>query len=347
MRSALEMSDTLTPTSRSTDTINIVIRDVVLGDEHVDRIRKLSPQFTVKHDTSPQALRTAHIIYANDAQFDVSEAPKLRWVQLNTAAVGHLANTALAASGTPIANVRGAYTVDVAEMTIGLLLSLTRRLHVFGDLQQRKDWPAGEAPPQGESCDGKVLGIIGYGSIGREIARLAKAMGMTILACKRNPEQRRDSGYSRPHKGDPDGEIPVAWFSTEQMAEMLGQCDIAICTLPLTPSTIGIVGQREFAALPRGAYFINIGRGKVVDEDALVRSLRNGQLAGAALDVVSVEPLGPESPLWSVPNLIITPHVGSWTIRQTAMAVDVFIENLKRDLVGQELINLVDPRVGY
>lgn len=325
----------------------IVYLDVLLPEQEISRIQRLSPRLRVVKEPSAESLRQAQVVFTNSARFDVSQSPHLRWVQVNTAAVNQLAGTSLAASDVPVANVHGAYSSDVAEMTIGLLLAMTRKLPACHALQQQSAWPADDLNLEAYSCYGKTMGIIGYGSIGRHIGRMAQAMGMKILACRRNPSQRRDLGFCRPHAGDPHGAIPAAWFGEHEMSQMLRQSDIAVCTLPLTPDTAGAVGTAELEAMPRGSYFINIGRGRVVDEDALVSALNRGHLAGAALDVFAAEPLPATSPLWLTPNLVMTPHIGSWTSGQTQFAVDVFLENLRRDLAGEELINLVDLRAGY
>jgi len=332
--------------SQRTQQVNLLI-DMELPEPQVQRIGQVSHRVRIIQGLSNQSLRDADVIFTNGARFDVDRAPMLRWVQVNTDAVNQLADTSLAASDIPVANVHGAYSSDVAEMTIGLLLTLTRKLNACHAFQAKNQWPADDTLLEACSCHGQTIGIIGYGSIGRHIARLVQAMGMKVLACKRHPDFRRDTGYCRPHAGDPMGTIPAAWYGVEDMHDMLQQCHVAICTLPLTTATVGAIGTKQFAALPRGAYFINIGRGTVVDEDALAESLRSGHLAGAALDVFASEPLRTNSPLWSTSNLVITPHIGSWTSGQTQSAVDVLIENLRRDLAGEELINLVDLQAGY
>jgi phosphoglycerate dehydrogenase-like enzyme len=324
--------------------LNLVL-DLIPDARLIKAIGGISSRLNVIQGLSREALHRAHVIFTNSARFDPADAPSLRWVQLNTAAINHLAGTPLAASNITVANVHGAYSPDVAELTIGLMLSLTRQLHVFHDMQQQSHWPAEE--PLGNSCFGKTLGIVGYGSIGRHIARMASAMGMKILACKRNPEHRRDTGFCRPNAGDPAGLIPEAWYGINRMRDMLAESHVVICTLPFTPMTVKCIGAAEFAVMPRGAYFINIGRGGVVDELALMDVLRKGHLAAAALDVFKTEPLGKESPLWKLPNLVMTPHIASWSIDQTTYAVDVLIENLRRDLAGEELVNLVNLKDGY
>ena len=191
------------------------------------------------------------------------------------------------------------------------------------------------------------MGIIGYGSIGRQIAKIAQALGMKVLACKREPDKKCQTSYRIPGTGDPEGRIPEAWFGTDQLTLMLGRCDVAVITLPLTPATRGLVGKQELEALPSHAYVLNVGRGPVLDEAALIDSLQMGRLAGAALDVFDLEPLPVENPLWRLPNVLVMPHIASWTKLQSYRAAEVLIENLSRYLKGEPLINVIDKNSMY
>ena len=176
---------------------------------------------------------------------------------------------------------------------------------------------------------------------------MADAMGMTVLACKRNPDQRRDDAYLLPGTGDPDGKIPKAWFGADQITDMFRQSDVAMIALPHVPTTEGMIGKKELSALPRHAYVANVGRGAVMNEPELIEALKSGTIAGAALDVFVEEPLPSASPFWKMPNVLVMPHIASWTKMQSHRASGVLIENLKRDLGGQPLINLVDKKIMY
>jgi phosphoglycerate dehydrogenase-like enzyme len=191
------------------------------------------------------------------------------------------------------------------------------------------------------------MGIVGYGSIGRQIARLASAMGMTILACKRRPEKKSDDSYLLPGTGDPEGKLPKAWFGEKQITEMFRQSDFAMITLPHVETTERLIGKEQLAALPRHAYLANVGRGAVIDEPALVDALSSGAIAGAALDVFAEEPLPSNSPLWTMPHVLIMPHIASWTTMQATRAAGVLIDNIKRDLANRPLVNLIDKKLMY
>lgn len=325
-----------------------VLLDAPLPDRQRQRVHELSPDIELLEGLTPANLQRAQVIYTNKAPFDPEDAPRLRWVQVNTVGVNQVTGTPLADSGIPIANVRGAYSMAVAEEAFAMLLALTRHLHVAHKLQTERRWQGDLIRLQGDDCYGKTVGIVGYGSVGRQIARIAQAMGMRVLACKRRPEQHADTNFHLPNTGDPDGSIPDSrWFGTDEVAEMLRLSDVAVVTVPYTEGTRDLIGKAELESLPPGAYLINVGRGGVVDEAALLDCLQGGRLAGAGLDVFAEEPLPPDSPLWDAPNVIIMPHVGSYSAGAPGFAAEVLIENLARELSGRPLVNVVDFSLGY
>jgi phosphoglycerate dehydrogenase-like enzyme len=315
-----------------------LVIDAIIPPEQEQRVLTLSPQLTVLKGISPENLARAEVIYTIRGQFDPAAAPQLRWVQTNGVGVNHLVGSPIAQRGIPVANVCGAYSPAVAECAVGLLVTINRRFHLCHSLQAARQWPQSHASLAGRNCAGGRLGIIGYGSIGRHCARIAHGMGMKILALKRDPQVRKQEAvFSFPGAGDPEGQLPVAWFGMGQLPEMLGQCDAAIITLPLTEATRGFVGRAALAAMPPHAVLINVGRGGLLDEAALIEQLQQGRLGGAGLDVFATEPLPADSPLWTLPNVVITPHIASYTDDQLQLAAEVLIENLRRDLAGRPL----------
>jgi phosphoglycerate dehydrogenase-like enzyme len=314
-------------------------------------ILQLSPRINLLHanghGVAKDRLSQADVIYTEDADFDPADAPRLRWVQTNSAAINHLAEKPIFRCSVPLANVSGAYSIAVAEFAVGMLIAVSRRIPLGCRYQSERRWPEDYAPFCGEDLCGKTMGIVGYGSIGRHIAGISQAMGMTVLACKRNPAIRRDTSYQLPGMGDPDGNIPRAWFGVKQIAEMFRRSDVVIVSLPHTRDTENLIGEHELAALPLHAYLVNVGRGPAIDEHALVRCLQSGAIAGAALDVFACEPLSPDSPLWTLSNVLVMPHVASWTKVQAERAAGVLVENLRRDLGGEPLINVVDKQLMY
>jgi phosphoglycerate dehydrogenase-like enzyme len=190
------------------------------------------------------------------------------------------------------------------------------------------------------------LGILGYGSIGREVGRLGRAFKMRVLALSRSG-RRAEGGYSVEKTGDPVGDIPEQFYQPEDLHAMLAECDYVVIALPLTPATHHLIGKAELQAMKPTAYLVNIARGPIADEAALVHALREGWIAGAGLDVFEEEPLPPESPLWYLENALISPHVAGFTPRYDERAADLFAENLTRLVNGDPLLNQVDKERGY
>lgn len=326
----------------------VIAVDAPLPAESRARLAALSPRVRVVDGLDPSTLAMAEIVYLGKGRVDPAAAPRLRWVQCNSAGIAAHAGTALARSGVPLASASGAYSTTVAEMAIALLLALQRRLLRCFELQQRREWRGDVSLLYGYSLRGRTMGIVGYGSIGRELARLAHALGMRVLAAKRRPHERHEHGrFILPGTGDPDGTIPEAWFGLGELRAMLPACDVLAIALPGTSHTAGAISRAELAALPRHALVLNVGRGAVLDETALMEALQAGRLAGAGLDVFDEEPLPPSHPLWTTPGVIISPHLGSTSVNQSELAAEVLIENVRRDLASEPLLNRVDFALGY
>ena len=266
-------------------------------------------------------------------------------MQLHSAGVDHLNLTGIPAS-IRVTTTSGVHAVPMAEHALGMLLALTKELLQFHDLQSKTEWRHEGFGGSGiDLLRGQTIGILGYGSIGREIARLARALGMRVLAAKRDPNQCKDQGFRLPGTGDPDGALPDAYYSTENLDGLLSESDIVVDVLPLTPETEGAIGPHAFQAMKAGATFLNLGRGLTVDETALVGALHSGHLKAAGLDVTAIEPLPSSSPLWRLPNVLITPHISGNFLDEFCMIL--FQENLDRYAKGQPLLNEVDRSRGY
>ncbi len=274
--------------------------------------------------------------------------PGLRWVQLLSAGADHAFGWMRKNPGIPLTTSSGIHATPIAEYTIASMLAYSHRLHSAIRAQLRHEWNRrGGFMDSVDELRGKTLGVIGYGSIGRETARLAEALGMTVLALKRNPDDRRDAGWCPAGIGDPEGKIPRKFFGPDQCGEILHESDFVTVTLPLTDATRKFVGAKEIAAMRPGAYIVNIGRGEVIDEAALTEALRNEKIGGAGLDVFEKEPLDSSSPLWDMENVILTPHMSGANRGYMDKACELFAENLRRFSTGQPLLNVVDPIHGY
>jgi phosphoglycerate dehydrogenase-like enzyme len=277
---------------------------------------------------------------------DRSKTPSLRWLQVLSAGVEHLVGDGAPwPTGIVLTNARGAYATSIAQYTIAAILRVAERMDLRREQQLTGRWPDGpEDDLLGESVRGRTLVIVGYGGIGREIARLADAHGMRIIAVKANPTVRVDDAFRAPGTGDPDGSIPERIVGVDALPDAAAEADYVSVTLPLTARSRGVVSRHVLASLPAHAWLINTGRGPVVDEAALVETLSAGAIGGAVLDVFGEEPLPPSSPLWRLPNVVITPHVSGASSRELSALV---AENLRRFVAGAPLLNPVDPQRGY
>jgi len=228
------------------------------------------------------------------------------------------------------------------------MLSLGHKLPMAIAYQSQKVWPADRWDSmKATELRGSTVGLLGYGSIGREVARLLYSYGAKVLATKRDVMHPEDDGYVPEGLGDPQGNYFHRLYPNEALNVMLKECDFVVISPPLTAETNHMISTEQFAAMKPGAFLVNVSRGQVVDTNALIEAARSGRLGGAVLDVFEEEPLPTESPLWDLPNVVITPHIAGVSKRNMDTLVDLFITNLSRYLKGQELYNLIDPEQGY
>jgi phosphoglycerate dehydrogenase-like enzyme len=277
----------------------------------------------------------------------MKRSPQLRWIQLMSAGADHILKGLLAERKTiAVTTGSGVAASTIAEYTIASMLAWAHVLPITMRAQIDREWKR-TGFMDIEPMRGKTLGVIGYGSIGRETARIAQALGMEVLALKRNPNERRDSGWNPPGVGDPEGTIPRRWYGPEQCQQILHEADYITLTLPSTAQTRGFIGRNEIAAMRPNAYIVNVGRGEVIDQAALIEALRENRIAGAGLDVFEREPLESESALWDLENVILTPHVSGGFKNYFGVCCELFAANLQRFRAGQPLFNLVDRSMGY
>jgi len=274
-------------------------------------------------------------------------SPQLQWIQLMSAGADHILKGVLAErTAVAVTTGSGVAASTIAEYTIASMLAWAHVLPVTMRSQLRREWKRSGFMDI-EPMRGKTMAVIGYGSIGRETARIAQSLGMEVVALKRNPDERRDSGWNPPGVGDPEGMIPRRWYGPNECEAILREADYISVTLPMTAQTRGFIGRKEIAAMRPDAYIVNVGRGEVIDQNALIEALREHRIAGAGLDVFEREPLEPESALWDLENVILTPHVSGGFKNYNGVCCDLFAENLQRFRAGQPLFNLVDRSMGY
>ncbi len=290
------------------------------------------------------------ILYGFMPPRDLARTPRLRWVQLHSAGINHLQGHPILQSNILLTTSSGIHAVPIGGFAMALMLALARHIPRVLQVQERGEWPHERWRTfLGSEVHGATLGIVGYGSIGRETARIAKqGFQMQILAMTRSGN-RVDNGYHEPGVGDPSGILPDAWFGRDQLYDLLAQSDFVLISTPLTDETRHLIDERALAAMKPTAFVINIARGGIIDESALAHALHENRIAGAGLDVFEQEPLPSDSPLWKVDpaRLIMAPHISAATPRYDDRAVELFATNLRRYLRGEELFNLVNKELSY
>jgi phosphoglycerate dehydrogenase-like enzyme len=321
-----------------------------LRPESIERLRALSPTLELTDASEDPSFDIDGLddpdleaIVGRRAPADLSRVPRLRWLQVGSAGVDHLGDDPPWNKGILVTNGRGVFAVPIGEYVTAAILRINQPIDAWTAGQAAHFWPDAQEPVA-TVVRGQTAVLVGYGSIGREVARQLAALGLRILAAKPRPELRVDPSFRVPGTGDPDGSIPERIVGLDALAEVAAGADYLVLTLPLTRESRQSIGRTILAALPATAWLINVSRGGLVDETALLDALRGGRLAGAVLDVASEEPLPPEHPLWEAPNVTITPHVSGATSRYRD---DLVIENVRRYLAGETLLNPIDPERGY
>ncbi len=338
------------------DPTNVLIAlPELLPDALLAQVRAVSPRIQVEarqaHSLGDIGSSLAHVevLLTSLGLPTAEQAPHLRWVQSYSAGVdGWMPMAADRLRDVALTTASGVHGPVMAEYSLTLMLAWAHAMPQLAAYQGQHEWPAARFRVyQPMELRGATLGVVGYGSIGRETARLAHALGMRVLACKRDPSQKADTGWTVPGTGDPDGSLPERYYAVEQLHDMLGECDYVLLTLALTPATRHIIDVAALHRMKPGAVLINVARGGLVDEPALIEALRTGRLRAAGLDVFEQEPLRSDSALWSLPNVLLTPHIAGLTPAYGDRLSMLFAENLRRYLDGAPLLNRVDPAAGY
>jgi phosphoglycerate dehydrogenase-like enzyme len=277
------------------------------------------------------------------------QAPALKWIQLNFAGVEEgFRQEVHGREGVQLTSASGIMVSQMGEYVMMALLMLGHKAPEMLRYQQQKVWLEHRTEKlEPVELRGSTVGIVGYGSIGREVARLLYSYGAKVLATKRDVMHPEEKGYVPEGLGDPQGNYFHRLYPNEALNAMLKECDFVVVSPPLTPETHQLITTEQFAEMKPGAFLVNVSRGPVVDTTALVEAVKSGKLGGAVLDVFDEEPLPAESPLWDAPNVIITPHIAGISKKNMDALVDLFVINIGRYLKGQELYNLIDPENGY
>ena len=288
--------------------------------------------FEVRFLGAGDALTDAEVYFGANRRI-LDAAPGLRWMCVPSAGVDPYAGPVAARGDVLLSNSTGAYGVTIAEHVVMLTLELMRRRADYDAVVRRRDWVRDLAI---RSIRGSRVTLLGTGDLGREIARRLRAF-----------DPARILGFNRSGRAEPG--LFDAVYTLDALDAALPETDLLVMTLPGTPETAGVMSERRLALLPEGAFLVNVGRGSALDQDALLRALREGRLGGAALDVFRQEPLPRDDPAWDCPRLLITPHVaGNMTLPYTVERITaLFLEDFSRYCDGLPLLRRVDPRRGY
>ena len=307
----------------------------------VGELRRTFPQHTFLEAYDGETLRRmlpdADVAFTPSVDRDIfTLLPRLRWVQSPAVGVGGLLYAEMIASAVVITNARGIRARAMAEHVLGVTIALARQLPAVLRYQAAHHWGQDVLEGSGRirTLNGLRMGIVGLGSIGLEVARLAASFGLRISAIRRRVDRPAPEGV--------DEVLPPG-----RLHDVLARSDVVVLAAPLTGSTRCLIGRGEVAAMKSGAWLINIGRGRLVDDAALVEALQSGHLGGAALDVFTHEPLDSASPYWDLANVIVTPHISGALEDYWVPLVELFSENLRRFETGQPLLNVVDKEAGY
>ncbi len=340
--------------SVETDRLEVLIT-VPFPEELVDELRKVSPRLNVTartfkkpEDLPAEVWKRTQVLYAARQLPDAKLVPNLKWFQSHFVGIESELGSGIFEKPELLITTMSGAAPQVAEYAVTMMLALGHRLLDLMQNQREGGWPERRWERfEPLELRGSTVGLLGYGSIGREIARLLQPFGVTVLAAKRDVMHPQDTGFQLEGIGDPEGRFFTRLYPIEARRSMLSECDFVVSTLPNTPETLGLIGWQELAALKPSAFLVDVGRGGVIDPGALYEALKKKTLAGAALDVFSEEPLPQDSPFWSLPNVIISPHIAWASPQYRHRAIKLFAENLRRYLAGEPLYNQYDPHKGY
>ena len=344
--------------------VNVLITSY-LEEHFVDQIRSVDPRLQVVYEpsliappryvadhngdpsfrrTQQQEVHWRRLLQEADILFDFDHthredlpelAPHVRLIQFTSSGIGMFVEQTGYARRMPdtvFATASGVHAQPLAEFCIMVMLMFTRRLARMLDYQEKKVWERFT----GSDLLGSTLTVVGAGRVGSKVAAFAKAMGMHVLGVVRDAQGR-----------DPASLNVDELFSFQDLMQVLPRSEYLVLITPHTPETDRMMGREQLEAMPQGAVFINIGRGALVVEDELIRALQSGHLAGAGLDVFATEPLPQESPLWTMPNVLVSPHSASTSDKENALITDLFCDNLRRFLAGLPLRNVLDVKRLY
>lgn len=334
------------------DAIRVVVA-MDFTDEIMNSLRAVSPRLHIERhfpNIPDNVWAETEVLYTLRNFPDPAQVPHLRWIQMHTAGIDHaIKQPIIRAEDVEVTTASGVHAVQMAEYCFGMILAFSYRMPLLLEYQGKAEWP--QKPHSifnPRELRGQTIGIVGYGSVGREVARLAQAFGMTVLATKRDLKNLADiDSYAEPSTGDPDGSIPARLYPSEALPSMAAECDYLVVIIPQVEGAPYVIDELVLNSMKKTAVLVNLARGAVVDEAALITTLSSGKIAGAILDVFKEEPLPSTSPLWNLDNVILTPHISGNTSRLHEKVAALFAENLQRYVEKRPLLNRLNRKRGY
>jgi phosphoglycerate dehydrogenase-like enzyme len=333
-----------------------VLITIPIAEDLIKELRQVSPRLEITQINTHRAedipleiwLET-EILYTDRVLPAPEQVPNLRWVQFHFTGIEFVADSPLSGKSDLImTHQSGASAPQVAEFVMMGFLAMGHRLPLVFTNQVKADWPRDRWERfQTQELRNSTVGIVGYGSVGREIARLLQPYHVKILAVKRDLMHPEDSSYFIDGLGDPAGDLFTRLYPMEALGSVLKECDFVTVNLPLTNQTKEIIKAEHLEMMKPSAYLVVVGRGGVIDQDALADLLNSRKIAGAVLDTFPDEPLLPNSPFWKMPNVIVSPHVSGISPRYDGRCMVLFAENIRRYLGGEEMLNLYRADLGY
>ena len=330
-----------------TQSVTNILIDV---PSHLASLNKLKqiPNLTISYTDPPEEslrklpaalLRQQHILFCMFPPENHQDLNALQFIQVNSSGFTQLQPLNLASKPIKVANALGVFDVPIAEWCIAMMINMARNMKGMIENQQKAHWDR-SARFQHE-IRAATVGIWGYGGIGRETARLCKAFGLKVYVMTRAGVRQRNNIYRVEDTGDADAELPDKLFTLSDRQAFLSALDFLVLAMPLNPLTQGIIGETELKTLPKHAIILNPARGPLIQEEPLIRALRENWIAGAALDTHYAYPLPPDHPLWAMANVMLTPHISGSSQSQHfgRRSWEIFVENVARFLVGKPLLN--------